>query len=187
MVALALIENIQREELNPIEVAQAYKRLMDECNLSQEEIAEKVGKDRTTVTNSIRLLKLPEVIQRSLINNEITAGHARAIINLPTVELQIATLNEIKKKGLSVRKVEAVVKKYLSGSKEKKSKNTSSIKTVEMLSQSDLENKLRGIFGTKVVCKQKKDGSGEIVIEFYSNDELERLFELFEIVSKYNY
>lgn len=186
MLALSLIENIQREELNAIEVAQAYKRLMDECNLSQEEIAEKVGKDRTTITNSIRLLKLPEIIQKSLVNDEITAGHARALINLPSVELQIATLNEIKKKGLSVRKVEAIVKKFLSGKKDKKPKDTSSIKTVEMLSQSDLENKLRGIFGTKVLCKQKKDGSGEIVIEFYSNDELERLFELFEIVGKYN-
>jgi len=186
MLALSLIENIQREELNAIEVAQAYKRLMDECNLSQEEIAEKVGKDRTTITNSIRLLKLPEIIQKSLVNDEITAGHARALINLPSVELQIATLNEIKRKGLSVRKVEAIVKKFLSGKKDKKPKDTSSIKTVEMLSQSDLENKLRGIFGTKVLCKQKKDGSGEIVIEFYSNDELERLFELFEIVGKYN-
>jgi ParB family chromosome partitioning protein len=178
---------IFREELNAIEIAQAYKRLMDECNLSQEEIAEKVGKDRTTITNSIRLLKLPEIVQKSLVNNEITAGHARALINLPTVDLQIATLNEIKKKGLSVRKVEAIVKKFLSGTKDKKPKQTSSLKTVEMLSQSDLENKLRGIFGTKVLCKQKKDGSGEIVIEFYSNDELERLFELFEIVGKYNY
>jgi ParB family chromosome partitioning protein len=187
MLALSLIENIQREELNAIEIAQAYKRLMDECNLSQEEIAEKVGKDRTTITNSIRLLKLPEIVQKSLVNNEITAGHARALINLPTVDLQIATLNEIKKKGLSVRKVEAIVKKFLSGTKDKKPKQTSSLKTVEMLSQSDLENKLRGIFGTKVLCKQKKDGSGEIVIEFYSNDELERLFELFEIVGKYNY
>ncbi len=187
MLALSLIENIQREELNAIEIAQAYKRLMDECNLSQEEIAEKVGKDRTTITNSIRLLKLPEIVQKSLVNNEITAGHARALINLPTVDLQIATLNEIKKKGLSVRKVEAIVKKFLSGKKDKKPKDTSSTKTVEMLSQSDLENKLRGIFGTKVLCKQKKDGSGEIVIEFYSNDELERLFELFEIVGKYNY
>jgi len=187
MVALALIENIQREELNAIEVAQAYKRLIDECNLSQEEIADKVGKDRTTITNSIRLLKLPEIVQKSLVNNEISAGHARAIINLPSVELQVATLNEIKKKGLSVRKVEAIVKKYLTGAKEKKTKQSTSVKTLEMLSQSDFENKLRGIFGTKVLCKQKKDGSGEIVIEFYSNDELERLFELFEIVDKYNY
>lgn len=188
MLALSLIENIQREELNPIEVAKAYKRLIEECNLSQEEIATKVAKDRTTITNSIRLLKLPEIVQRSLIDNEITAGHARAIINLPSVELQIATLNEIKKKSLSVRKVEALVKKFLSGSSEKKkSKSNPSLNSIEMLSQNDIENKLRGIFGTKVLCKQKKDGAGEIVIEFYSNDELERLFELFELIGKNNY
>jgi len=188
MLALSLIENIQREELNPIEVAKAYKRLIEECNLSQEEIATKVAKDRTTITNSIRLLKLPEIVQRSLIDNEITAGHARALINLPSVELQIATLNEIKKKSLSVRKVEALVKKFLSGSSEKrKSRSNPSLNSVEMLSQNDIENKLRGIFGTKVLCKQKKDGAGEIVIEFYSNDELERLFELFELIGKNNY
>lgn len=188
MLALSLIENIQREELNPIEVAKAYKRLIEECNLSQKEIATKVAKDRTTITNSIRLLKLPEIVQRSLIDNEITAGHARAIINLPSVELQIATLNEIKKKSLSVRKVEALVKKFLSGSSEKKkSKSNPSLNSIEMLSQNDIENKLRGIFGTKVLCKQKKDGAGEIVIEFYSNDELERLFELFELIGKNNY
>lgn len=188
MLALSLIENIQREELNPIEVARAYKRLMEECNLSQEEIAVKVAKDRTTITNSIRLLKLPEVIQKSIIDNEISAGHARALINLPSVELQIATLNEIKKKNLSVRKVEALVKKFLSGFSEKrKSKSSPVLKSVEMLSQNDIESKLRGIFGTKVLCKQKKDGAGEIIIEFYSNDELERLFELFELIGKNNY
>jgi len=188
MLALSLIENIQREELNPIEVAKAYKRLMEECNLSQEEIAAKVAKDRTTITNTIRLLKLPEIVQRSLIDNEISAGHARALINLPSVDLQIATLNEIKKKNLSVRKVESLVKKFLSGSSEKrKSKSSPAYNSVEMLSQNDIENKLRGIFGTKVLCKQKKDGAGEIVIEFYSNDELERLFELFELIGKNNY
>lgn len=188
MLALSLIENIQREELNPIEVAKAYKRLMEECNLSQEEIAAKVAKDRTTITNTIRLLKLPEIVQRSLIDNEISAGHARALINLPSVDLQIATLNEIKKKNLSVRKVESLVKKFLSGSSEKrKSKPSPAYNSVEMLSQNDIENKLRGIFGTKVLCKQKKDGAGEIVIEFYSNDELERLFELFELIGKNNY
>lgn len=188
MLALSLIENIQREELNPIEIANAYKRLMDECNLSQEEIASKVGKDRTTITNSIRLLKLPEIIQQSLINNEISAGHARAIINLPSTDLQIATLNEIKKKNLSVRKVEAIVKKFLSGKSGKKLPHPSGNgHSTEALSLADLENRLRGIFGTKVICKQKKDGSGEIVLEFYSNDELERLFELFELIGKSNY
>ncbi len=189
MLALSLIENIQREELNAIEVAHAYKRLIEECNLSQEEIAKKVAKDRTTITNSIRLLKLPEKVQKSIIDNEISAGHARSLINLPSENLQLKILDEIKKKGLSVRKVEALVKKYLSGSKPpgKSGKGKGSDKSIEAISQSDIENKLRGIFGTKVLCKQKKDGSGEITIEFYSNDELERLFELFEIIDKSNY
>lgn len=188
MLALSLIENIQREELNAIEVAHAYKRLMDECNLSQEAIAEKVAKNRTTITNSIRLLKLPQKVQRALIENQISAGHARTLINLPSENLQLAILDEITKKNLSVRKVETLVKKYLSGeTKKEKQQHTKDTKSVEAISQSDVENKLRGIFGTKVLCKQKKDGAGEITIEFYSNDELERLFELFEIIGKNNY
>lgn len=188
MLALSLIENIQREELNAIEVAHAYKRLMEECNLSQEEIAAKVAKNRTTITNSIRLLKLPQKVQQALIENQISAGHARSLINLPSEKLQIAILDEITKKGLSVRKVENLVKKYLSSpTSDTTKKKQSKTKSAEAISQGDIENKLRGIFGTKVMCKQKNDGSGEIVIEFYSNDELDRLFELFEIIDKSNY
>ncbi len=188
MLALSLIENIQREELNAIEVAHAYKRLMEECNLSQEDIAAKVAKNRTTITNSIRLLKLPQKVQQALIENQISAGHARSLINLPSEKLQIAILDEIKKKGLSVRKVETLVKKYLSSpASDSTKKKQSRTKSAEAISQGDIENKLRGVFGTKVMCKQKNDGSGEIIIEFYSNDELERLFELFEIIDKSNY
>jgi len=179
MLALSLIENIQREKLNPIEVAQAYKRLMTECNLSQEEIAEKVGKDRSTITNSIRLLKLPKEIQKSLAKEEITAGHARALINLDSYEAQIAILKEIIAKGLSVRKVEQLVKQY-SG---KISKKRSAPKPPEQnVHVAALEEKLRGIFGTKVICKRKKNGAGSITIEFYSPDELERIIELVESI-----
>jgi ParB family chromosome partitioning protein len=189
MVALALIENIQREKLNAIEVAKAYKRLLEECNLSQEEIAEKVGKDRSTITNSLRLLKLPEEVQVSLVKDEISAGHARALINLPSEKYQKELLNLIIKNSLSVRKVEALVKDYISGNgkqvQAKKGNSTNS--SAKSASLADVENKLRMIFGTKVVCKQKVDGSGEISIEFYSNDELERLFELFDLIeNKYN-
>jgi len=189
MVALALIENIQREKLNAIEVAKAYKRLLEECNLSQEEIAEKVGKDRSTITNSLRLLKLPEEVQVSLVKDEISAGHARALINLPSEKYQKELLNLIIKNSLSVRKVEALVKDYISGNGKQvpAKKGSSNISTAKSASLADLENKLRMIFGTKVVCKQKVDGSGEISIEFYSNDELERLFELFDLIeNKYN-
>lgn len=185
LLALALIENIQREKLNPIEVASAYKRLMDECKLTQEEIADKVGKDRTTVANTIRLLKLPKQIQDSLVSEELTMGHARALINLPSENLQIYALNKIIKDSLSVRRTEHLAKKLTTdGIPTKKSvtiKTSSGVKNVHF---SDIEDRLRNIFGTKVICKQKKDGSGEILIEFYSSDELERLFELFEVINK---
>ncbi len=180
MVAMALIENIQREQLNAIEIAQAYKRLMDECDLSQEEIAEKVGKDRTTITNSIRLLKLPEEVQESLIKEEISAGHARALINLPNRQIQIDVLHTIKSKNLSVRKVEALVKSILKRDEGKTTKSKTTLSSAQQIQLNEIENRLRGIFGTKVICKQKKDGTGEIKLEFYSNEELERLLELLE-------
>jgi len=186
MLALALIENIQREELNPIEIAFAYKRLLDDCKLSQEAIAEKVGKDRSTITNSLRLLKLPKQIQDSLVKNEISAGHARALINLPNEDLQIEILKKIVKEGLSVRKVEALVKNYTNIIKQAQKKPELQENDLDSLAQRDIENRLRTIFGTKVKCNQKKDGSGAVTIEFYSNDELERLFELFDIIEKSN-
>ncbi len=182
MLALSLIENIQRETLNPIEVANAYKRLMTECNLTQEEIAEKVGKTRPTITNSIRLLKLPEEVQQSLINQKITIGHARALINVESKEKQIEILKEIISKGLNVRKVENLVKKLSFPKAEKKSDKETTKQNTDSIHISALEDKLRGIFGTKVICKQKKDGTGSIVIEFYSRDELERLIELVESI-----
>lgn len=184
MLALSLIENIQREKLNAIEVATAYKRLMDECNLSQEDIAEKVGKDRTTVTNSLRLLKLPLKVQQSLVKNEITSGHARALINLPYELVQVEILDKIIKNNLSVRKVEEIVRKILNEKNGKGKKTAFSLRESGNTSQKDLESKLQGILGTKVICKQKKTGAGELVIEYYSLDELERLFELFEIIVK---
>ncbi|MEG8947379.1 ParB/RepB/Spo0J family partition protein [Rosettibacter firmus] len=184
MLALSLIENIQREKLNPIEVANAYKRLMEECNLSQEEIAKRVGKDRTTITNFIRLLKLPEIIQKSLIENKITTGHARALINLPSETIQLEIHDKIIKKNLSVRKVEELVRKYLESKNGKGTKNLSTIKDNLMnASQKNLEERLQGILGTKVHCKINNSGTGQIIIEFYSHDELERLFELFEIIN----
>lgn len=185
MLALSLIENIQREKLNPIEIANAYKRLMDECNLSQEEIATKVGKDRTTVTNFVRLLKLPQKVQQSLIKDEITTGHARALINLPNELWQIELLDKIIKKNLPVRKVEELVRNIIEGQNGKKRKTVIGIPTAQTnLSQKNLEERIQGIIGTKVHCKIKKNGAGELVIEFYSQDELERLLELFEIIGK---
>jgi len=187
MLALALIENIQREKLNPIEIGAAYKRLMDECHLTQEQIAEKVGKNRTTVANTIRLLRLPEKVRERLVADDITYGHARALINLPNEEVQVELLNKIIDKSLSVRKVEQLVRDYnKSPGKEIKRKSITikaRIKTDDA-NLSNIEDKLRKTFGTKVICRQKKDGSGELIIEYYSSEELERLFELFEIIDK---
>jgi ParB family transcriptional regulator, chromosome partitioning protein len=182
MLALALIENIQREKLNAIEIGHAYKRLMEECHLTQEQIAERVGKDRTTIANSIRLLKLPMEIQKSLINEEITYGHARALINLPGERSQLDLLKKIRENNLTVRKVEQLVKKILSGELEVRKGRT--VPGNKSSSLADVEDKLRKTFGTKVNCRVKADGSGEIIIEFYSNDELERLFEMFDAISK---
>jgi len=187
MLAMALIENIQREKLNPIEVGLAYKRLIDECHLTQEQIAETVGKDRTTVANSIRLLKLPEEIKTSLVKEEITMGHARALINLPNPNMQLHALFKIKEGNLSVRKVEQLVKKLLEGEDSPKKTERKSADPAVSSNLSAVEDKLRRIFGTKVICKQKQDGAGELILEFYSNDELERLFDLFDIIEKNNY
>ncbi len=181
MLALALIENIQREELNAIEVAQAYERLITECNLTQEQIAKKVGKNRTTITNSLRLLKLPEVIQKSIAEGKISAGHARALVNLDSDDLKVELHEEIIKKQLSVRQVEKIVRQLSEKHKKQTSSGSKKAETNfrEETSRADVEEKLREIFATKVICKQKKDGSGAIIIEFYSDDELERLYELF--------
>lgn len=187
MLALALIENIQREKLNSIEVGTAYKRLMDECHLTQEQIAERVGKDRTTVANTIRLLKLPQKIQDALIKDQLTSGHARALINLDNEELQVQLLENILNKNLSVRKVERIVRELNNGAtgKIKKSPVEEEGKALFFTANlRDVEDKLRVTFGTKVKCVQRKDGSGEIILEYYSRDELERLIELFEIINK---
>lgn len=180
MLALALIENVQREDLNPIEIATSYRKLMVECNLSQETIAEKVGKERSTITNSMRLLKLPTKIQQALIAGAISAGHARALLSLPDESSQLAVFDKIIKEKLSVRNVEKLVKGDLPKSKvAKKNDNKNSL---DYISNASIENKLRGTFGTKVLCKQKKDGAGSIIIDFYSEDELERLLELFDSI-----
>ena len=187
MLALALIENIQRERLNAIEVGTAYKRLMDECHLTQEQIADRVGKDRTTVANTIRLLKLPKKVQDALIADKITSGHARAIINLENEALQLQLLENILNKSLSVRKVERIVRELNDGGTRKIKKapiEDESKANLYTPNLRDVEDKLRVTFGTKVKCVQRKDGSGEIVLEYYSRDEFERLIELFEIINK---
>ena len=175
LLEIALIENIQREKLNPIEIAKAYQRLIDECGYTQEEIAQKIGKDRTTVANFIRLLKLPEPIQESLKKNEISMGHARALINIPSKKLQIEIWNKIVKQGWSVRKVEKIVRELHKG-KEQVEKIVKKKKAVPEISS--LETKLKRALGTQVKIKPLTGNKGEIVIENYSNDDLERIVDI---------
>jgi ParB family chromosome partitioning protein len=184
LLALALIENIQRERLNPIEIANAYKRLMNECNLTQDEIAEKVGKDRTTISNTLRLLKLPEEIQNALIEEKITMGHARAILSLPNEKLQILAYKKVLDENLSVRKIEKIaksVKTFGSGSVLFPNKSVPKSINIHII---ELQERLQRILGTKVTCTQKSDGSGEIVIQFYSNIEFERIIEMLESLNE---
>jgi len=180
MLELSLIENIQREKLNPIEVANAYKRLSEECNLSQDEISKKVGKDRTTIANSIRLLKLPIEIQSALIKNVISASHARALINLPSSKLQLKVFQKIINEGLNVRDIEKITQKYSTA--KTLAQKVKNIQTDNVMR--DYESKLRSLFATKVKINSKKNGSGEIAFEFYSSEEFERLYELFELINR---
>lgn len=178
VVEISLIENIQREDLNPIEEARAYKRLMDEFNLKQDEIAEKVSKSRTAVTNSMRLLKLNEKVQQMLIDEMISSGHARAILAIPDGELQTTVAMKIFDEKLSVRETEKLVKSVMEPPKPKKEvKNTADDAIYE-----SLEEKMKGIMGTRVFIHRKKNNKGKIEIEYYSKDELERIIELFESI-----
>ncbi|MBA4310355.1 MAG: DNA-binding protein [Chlorobiaceae bacterium] len=189
MLAMALIENLQREQLNPIEIAVAYKRLIDDCNLTQDLIAERVGKDRTTIANTIRLLKLPSEIQDALVKEEVSIGHARALINLPSTEKQLLILKKIIEDNLSVRKVEQLVKYFMvtDGLSKGGKQNPKKIVVKSNANLTSMDDKLRKILGTKVSCYQKQNGTGEIVIQFYSNDEFERLLELFQLIeNNYN-
>ncbi|NBC25391.1 MAG: ParB/RepB/Spo0J family partition protein [Bacteroidetes bacterium] len=176
MIAFALIENIQREELNPLEVAMGYMRLMEECSYTQGEVAERVGKNRSTVTNMIRLLQLPDFLQAALRDEKISAGHARSLINVEKESDQKSLLKKIIDKSLSVRQTEDLVRSLDKKKEQKKpdnSRNDSSpfIKT--------LEKRLRNNLSTKVNIKEKGDG-GEIRIEYYSNDDLDRLLQILD-------
>ncbi len=175
LLELALIENVQRDDLNPMELSDSYRRLVDECNLTQEQIAEKVSKQRSTVANFLRLQKLPAEIKLSLRKNEITEGHARTILRLDEPEAQIAIWKRILEENLSVRKLEELTEKQAKKKKKKKSASTAVNSEYE-----EIQNKLRRYFGTRVIVKPKTKQTGEIIIEYYSNDDLERIIELSE-------
>lgn len=175
IVEISLIENIQREDLNPIEEALAYRRLLNEFHLKQDEVAERVSKSRTAVTNSMRLLKLDERVQQMVIDDMISSGHARALLAVEDKEVQYALAMRIFDEKLSVREVERLVKSL----QEEEPKKKEEIRDDSFIYK-DIEEKMKVILGTKVNVTHKKNNKGKIEIEYYSNEELERLIELFE-------
>lgn len=176
---IALIENVQREDLNPIEEARAYQRLMQEFSLKQEEIAERVSKNRTTITNSMRLLNLASEVQQMLVEGRIASGHARALLAVADPYQQLELAKKVEAERMSVREVEKAVK--LLGKEKKEKKKSQVDEAVELVFQ-DMENRMKTVMGTKVNISRKDKSKGKIEIEYYSEAELERLVELIESI-----
>ncbi len=171
LLELALLENLQREDLNAVEVALSYKRMMEELDYTQEQVAERMGKDRSTVANFIRLLKLPPDIQLAVRIGELSMGHARALINVDTIDKQLYIFKEIKSKGLSVRQTEALVRNlYKEGGNVKKTSKSGLPSAYQRI-----EDKLASHFGTRVKLKHSRNGSGQITIDYYSLEEFNTL------------
>lgn len=214
MLELALIENVQREHLNPVEIALGYQRLIDECSLTQEEVSQKVGKDRTTVTNFLRLLRLPYDIQQALRQKKITMGHARAMLSLPDEEMQMAVFYRAIAEDLSVRRIEELIKKVssgmpvdiplaskksiaaqpsdvfpiaASGATETQSGYSSTNDTQFTSTLDEIESRLQQLLATQVHLRVRKEGSGSLEIKFFSSEELERLLDLFAIIERSEY
>lgn len=179
IMEMALIENIQREDLNPIEEAEAYNRLMKEFSMTQEQLSKTVGKSRSLIANSVRLLALGEEIKKLIESGELSNGHGRTLLAIENKELQLKLAEKIVEEGLSVRETEVLIKKVQSGKKEKKDE----VKNKEIFL--DIEDRLKNIFGTKVklIANNKK---GKIQIEYYSNDELERILEMVDKIPMNN-
>ena len=183
IMEISLIENIQRENLNPIEEALAYKRLLNEFNLKQDEVAERVSKSRTAVTNSMRLLKLNEKVQQMVIDEMLTTGHARALLGIDDQEKQFLVAQKIFDEKLSVRDTEKLVKKLQKEKKEKKDGSDQKDEKLEAIYR-DLEEQIKQIFGTKVYIKQKNAKEGKVEIEYYSQDELDRIVDMFRTIHR---
>lgn len=179
IVEIGLIENIQRENLNPIEEAMAFKKLLEEFNLKQDEVAERVSKSRTAVTNSMRLLKLDERVQEMIVDDMISTGHARALLAIDDKEQQYDLANKIFDEKLSVRETEKLVKEIKNPKKPKMKK-----KVENEFVYTDLENRMKEVMGTKVNISSKGNGKGKIEIEYYSDEELELMFEMIMSIRK---
>lgn len=179
IVEIRLIENIQRENLNPIEEAMAFKKLLEEFQLKQDEVADRVSKSRTAVTNSMRLLKLDDKVQQMIIDEMISTGHARALLAIDDKKLQYELANRIFDEKLSVRETEKLVKEIKNPKKPKEKKSVEN----EFVYK-DLENRMKEVMGTKVSIASKSNGKGKIEIEYYSEKELERMFEMIMTIGK---
>lgn len=179
IVEISLIENIQRENLNPIEEAMAFKKLLEEFNLKQDEVAERVSKSRTAVTNSMRLLKLDDRVQQMIVDDMISTGHARALLAIDEKEQQYELANRVFDEKLSVRETEKLVKDLKSPKLKKEKK-----KVENEFVYDDLANKMKEVMGTKVSISSKGNGKGKIEIEYYSDMELERMFDMIMSIGK---
>jgi ParB family chromosome partitioning protein len=171
LLELALLENLQREDLNAMEISLSYKRMMEELDYTQEQVAERMGKDRSTVANFIRLLKLPPDIQLAVRNGELSMGHARALVNVDTIDKQLYIFKEIREKGLSVRQTEALVRNLYKQSGAVKKTSKSSLSPIYQ----KIEDNLASHFSTRVKLKNSSNGSGQIIIEYYSQEELNKI------------
>lgn len=182
IMEISLIENLQREDLNPIEEALAYKRLIDEFKLKQDEVAERVSKSRTAVTNAMRLLKLNEKVQQMVIDEMLTTGHARSLLGIEDQDIQYVLAQQIFDQKLSVRDTEKLVKSMQNEKKGKK-KEPEKLDSKLLAIYSDLEEQMKKIMGTKVLINSKNSNSGKIEIEYYSQDELDRIIDLIRTIS----
>lgn len=177
LLELALLENLQREDLNAMEIALSYRRLMDECNLTQEGVAERMNKERSTVANYLRLLKLPPDIQKAVRDGELSMGHARALIGLEQVDHQLYAFREVKEKGLSVRQTEALVKGLSEDAVLSQGVVSKKSETKLAPAYKRIEDNMASHFSTRVRLDRKKNGRGNVTIEFYSDEDLERIME----------
>lgn len=177
ILKISLIENLQREDLNPIEEAQAYQKLQEEYGLKQDEIASSVSKSRTAITNTMRLLRLDERVQKMIMDNLITSGHGRTIIPIENKELQYETACKILDENLSVREAEQLVKRLLEHKEKRKEEEPQNVEMYHFF-----EDRMKDILGSKVTIKNKKNNKGRIEIEYYSEDELERIIDLIQSI-----
>lgn len=182
MLEMALIENIQRENLNALEIAHSYQRLLAECDLKQDQLGDRVGKNRTTVNNYLRLLKLPPDIQAGIRDQKISMGHARALINVEDVDKQLVIFKRAVEEDLSVRKVEALVKELNEGQAEKDNKAQPAQDPVKKYEMEKLQQKLASHFGSRVSLKANSKDKGEIKIPFNSTNDLNRILEILDII-----